>query len=501
MAEKLKVETVFQVRKIKVGLQRHFPQLLSQIINILLFRKEEALACYLTAFYKIAINQQLLQYAVNQECYNWLMYMWAFKQNFYDETKKKPKQEGLEKTLKTDGLPDNLITFKDLFGQIKKKERDNVEKDRITKEIKICCLWMIDSDDNILSALLYHQEDQLALAFLGDYSKFRNQDLFLFSLEKNSQEFIKQSLIMGAFDKDTFKKEEVVEKILEYFTIGSKTIFLLNTMILTDVSVWNVKQIEQLINMLSDFVSDDFQDNRLLLSYNPMMSIALTAELLEKIANSRGKFQNKCQVIKQEILELGKVYNEKIQDIDYFKLLIMDKDFQNRTVLKIITERGFEALMSQDDPKAENIMNSVYIGQEATKCDGMILGYSNFMHILTSKPTKITDNSKSFLEMIQIDFLPQLQKVDYIFQHRYRKRSIKTFFMKELFFAIVLCSFSLAIFDDYQTQFRGQDVYFTLQEKVVGDEVVKEWSVCNTDACYGTSMAQFTNISPRREMD
>ena len=56
------------------------------------------------------------------------------------------------------------------------------------------------------------------------------------------------------------------------------------------------------------------------------------------------------------MLELGRVYNSKISDEKAFELLIMDTDFENRTVLKIITSSQFGALMHEDDPKAENIM-------------------------------------------------------------------------------------------------------------------------------------------------
>jgi len=52
-------------------------------------------------------------------------------------------------------------------------------------------------------------------------------------------------------------------------------------------------------------------------------------------------------------LELGLVYNSKIDDLEEFEMLINDTDFKNRTVLKIITEQKLEKLMSSDDPKAE----------------------------------------------------------------------------------------------------------------------------------------------------
>jgi len=95
---------------------------------------------------------------------------------------------------------------------------------------------------------------------------------------------------MGAFDKQIFKKSEVVEKILEFMKIGSKTNFLLNTLLLTDTSEWKTKYLQKLIAMFQDLIEDDYEENRLLLSYNPLMSIALSAELLGKIGSSRKRF-------------------------------------------------------------------------------------------------------------------------------------------------------------------------------------------------------------------
>ena len=62
----------------------------------------------------------------------------------------------------------------------------------------------------MLKALLTHQEDELALKFMGYYSILLDDKLFLFSLEKNNQQFIRVSLDIGAFDKEYFKEDDVV---------------------------------------------------------------------------------------------------------------------------------------------------------------------------------------------------------------------------------------------------------------------------------------------------
>ena len=43
------------------------------------------------------------------------------------------------------------------------------------------------------------------------------------------------------------------------------------------------------------------------------MTIALSAELLLKIANSTPKFENECIGLKDDLLELGKTFNSKIE--------------------------------------------------------------------------------------------------------------------------------------------------------------------------------------------
>ena len=143
-----------------------------------------------------------------------------------------------------------------------------------------------------------------------------------------------------------------------------------------------------LIEMFRNFTEAGFEENRLLLSSNPLMCMALSAEILTQIANARQKFFNECNGLKSSILELGKIYKNQITSDAYFEDLILDTDFSNRSVLKIITLLELEQLMSEEDMKSENIMNTIFVGKEVKKCDGDILGYSNFLHILQSAPPK-----------------------------------------------------------------------------------------------------------------
>lgn len=43
----------------------------------------------------------------------------------------------------------------------------------------------------------------------------------------------------------------------------------------------------------------------------------------------------------------------------------MGIDFKGDTILKIITKNNYESLMDENDPKAENLMMSIYYGKES----------------------------------------------------------------------------------------------------------------------------------------
>lgn len=70
--------------------------------------------------------------------------------------------------------------------------------------------------------------------------------------------------------------------------------------------------------------------------------------------------------------------------------------------------------MSEDDPKAESLIMSMWKGNESTKCDGNIFGFSNLAHILVKKSKKVTDSKTSYYKIASNYFKVNLQ-VDYTF--------------------------------------------------------------------------------------
>lgn len=58
----------------------------------------------------------------------------------------------------------------------------------------------------------------------------------------------------------------------------------MNILCLIDIGVWRNKHIKDLLDIINDYVEESYDKNRLLLSPNPLMTITLACELLNKIS-------------------------------------------------------------------------------------------------------------------------------------------------------------------------------------------------------------------------
>lgn len=95
------------------------------------------------------------------------------------------------------------VSYIDNKQDEKKEENEDNEEEQDDYENN-------DKEDNILQSLLIFQQDQLCIEYMGYYQQFLNEDLFLFSIKKNNEKFIEDSLKIGAFPKDIFKLDKVV---------------------------------------------------------------------------------------------------------------------------------------------------------------------------------------------------------------------------------------------------------------------------------------------------
>ncbi len=79
----------------------------------------------------------------------------------------------------------------------------------------------------------------------------------------------------------------------------------MNILTLIDISVWKNKYLKELLDTLNEYIDDPYDKNKLLLSPNPLMTIALACEILGKVSTYRRKFENECTKISKSLLSLG----------------------------------------------------------------------------------------------------------------------------------------------------------------------------------------------------
>ena len=123
---------------------------------------------------------------------------------------------------------------------------------------------------------------------MGYYHTFLTDGLFIEALKLNSADFMRVALKLEAFDKQIYNKKLVITTMLSFFeSDGSKTNFILNVLLLIDISQWRLSYIKELIEKFENYITEEYINNRLLLSFNPLMSIAMTCDLLRKIGDAR----------------------------------------------------------------------------------------------------------------------------------------------------------------------------------------------------------------------
>ena len=89
--EQCTIETEEDLDILKKNLRIYFPSLMAKIVEILLYRQEEQLACLLTAYYELNLQSANLKTAVKEKQFKWLSFVWVFGKNWYGY-RNRPKQ-------------------------------------------------------------------------------------------------------------------------------------------------------------------------------------------------------------------------------------------------------------------------------------------------------------------------------------------------------------------------------------------------------------------------
>lgn len=63
---------------------------------------------------------------------------------------------------------------------------------------------------------------------------------------------------MGAFDDSIFKNDDVIQNMLKFLEDGNKTNYILNVLLLSNVTLWKNDQILELVEMFQNFTEESY---------------------------------------------------------------------------------------------------------------------------------------------------------------------------------------------------------------------------------------------------
>ena len=234
------------------------------------------MAILLVRSYVFKLKETTFLSAVKNEFLDFLYVLWSRELNYIDKS---------------------VITMNELFIRIREsklvldKPVAKSESERLVREIVMS--WQLrNPNDNTLMALIVNRFDHIALEVLEFYHFEINKSLLIFLLETENKNFLKHALLLKAFDKAIFNVPDVAHTFQALMNDGARSNFLLDVLTLIDLSGWKNKWLKSILDVFNNYCVDNYQKNQLLLSHNPLQTIVLSCELINKIQRWRRKFEN-----------------------------------------------------------------------------------------------------------------------------------------------------------------------------------------------------------------
>jgi len=206
----------------------------------------------------------------------------------------------------------------------------------------------------------------------------------VFALRNQNEIFLKFALNESIFGVNFFMDDKVREELLAMLAHKAKTELVLNVCVYADFSRWPQSQLREFIDYVNEITSLGHEQNRILLSYNPILTICLACITLENIGRNISIFHHEGQMLIEQLLTLGAKIIEYMSD-DVVRPMFMDIDFKNNTVLHLITAHGYAPLMADD--KISSLLDELWHGKLTYNCDGNLSDFS-ILTYLAGAPIK-----------------------------------------------------------------------------------------------------------------
>jgi hypothetical protein len=199
---------------------------------------------------------------------------------------------------------------------------------------------------------------------LRSYSFDATEELFMYALDNENDQFMKYALQESFFNIKILEKDEIINKILNLLEKGSKIEYCLNILLYANFAKWKMVHNNKLVNIINRIVLENDQKNIILLTANTLMALAHCQEFLKIIGWSMKLFKRRANYI----IDRLSLLIEKIiayTDNDLIESIFLDRDFKERTLLKIVTHNQLSAFLKST--KSTVLMDAIWRGIYASE--------------------------------------------------------------------------------------------------------------------------------------
>lgn len=233
----------------------------------------------------------------------------------------------------------------------------------------------------------------------------------------------------------------MIKKVLECIEKGIKIELCLNILLYANFSKWKLDLHKRLVGNINRIITENDENNYILLTSNTLMALAHCCEFLHIIGNTVKLFKRRTSYISQRL----ELLIEKMIDYtenDLIEKIFLDRDFKDRTLLKIVTEYQFNAFLKSS--KITILMDSIWRGMYAIECDGRLDDFSSMTFLLKSKTTSIKGRKIGLKDLLTNKFNINIEVMKFWFQYTFRRESVEYIFVKDF-----LCAIGLVIIFQY----------------------------------------------------
>ena len=239
--------------------------------------------------------------------------VWAYNKNYKriyesDDKRDQISDESDDDSTNEDGeyVPKDIVGRYETFDyNFLIKQILNHSPDSATEKIIIIAdQWRLMSNENIVMSMLINRQDVIVNAYEAIYREYQTTELFIHAIQNQNELYLQDALEKGTYGSGEFEDESVIAAIQEQLDQKNKTEFILNILIYADFSSWK-GDLEALVGYIGEITEEAYEENRIVLSYNPILTICLACQHLASIGDAVTKLLHECEGTSEALLDLG----------------------------------------------------------------------------------------------------------------------------------------------------------------------------------------------------